>query len=107
MANDKKGKDIHFGKIQVPLHGFIITIFLFTLIATLGLHSFEIEPQGSDASQRKKLKPSVKPTAAACIPRPACLDIEPYCLIPEPADGWCPTPTATPSPKTTPLRTLD
>lgn len=24
-----------------------------------------------------------------CIPRPACLDQEPRCLLPEPAEGWC------------------
>jgi len=25
-----------------------------------------------------------------CIPRPACLDATPRCLMPEPANGWCP-----------------
>lgn len=30
----------------------------------------------------------------ACLPRPACLDATsgPRCLLPEPADGWCPRP---------------
>lgn len=33
----------------------------------------------------------------SCIPRPACLDTTPPCLLAEPADGWCqePTPTST------------
>jgi peptidoglycan hydrolase-like protein with peptidoglycan-binding domain len=26
-----------------------------------------------------------------CLPRPACLDATPRCLIPEPAGGWCPS----------------
>ena len=25
-----------------------------------------------------------------CLPRPACLEAEPRCLLPEPAGGWCP-----------------
>lgn len=28
--------------------------------------------------------------AASCMPRPACLDATPRCLLPEPAEGWCP-----------------
>lgn len=35
--------------------------------------------------------------AAGCLPRPACLDSKPSCLLPQPAEGWCP---ATPSPIT-------
>ncbi len=56
---------------------------------------------------------SVTPSAMVsptCQPRPACLDATPRCLMPEPAGGWCPTPTPTPSittpPPTTPLLTL-
>jgi len=54
--------------------------------------------------------PTPTPT---CTPRPACLDAQPACLIPEPIEGWCPispTPTrpaatATPRPATpTPTR---
>ncbi|MDO8435931.1 MAG: DUF5667 domain-containing protein [bacterium] len=26
----------------------------------------------------------------SCLPRPACLDSAPRCLLPEPAEGWCP-----------------
>jgi hypothetical protein len=37
-----------------------------------------------------------------CLPRPACLDSVPPCMIPEPVDGWCPvlspTPVVTPTP---------
>jgi hypothetical protein len=33
------------------------------------------------------VKASPTPT---CMPRPACLDSEPRCMIPEPANGWCP-----------------
>jgi hypothetical protein len=53
-----------------------------------------------------------KPTLSAnvtCMPRPACLDATPRCLIAEPAQGWCPaTPTATtetPSTSTSPSPT--
>lgn len=37
-----------------------------------------------------------------CQPRPACLDAEPRCLIPEPADGWCPISTVIPTQKLVP-----
>lgn len=30
-----------------------------------------------------------------CLQRPACLDTEPRCLLPEPVEGWCPKPTPT------------
>ncbi|RJP43650.1 hypothetical protein C4587_02835 [Candidatus Parcubacteria bacterium] len=30
------------------------------------------------------------------MPRPACLDATPRCLLPEPAEGWCPAPPALP-----------
>ncbi|HXV26888.1 MAG TPA: hypothetical protein VD862_02615 [Candidatus Paceibacterota bacterium] len=30
----------------------------------------------------------------SCQPRPACLDSEPRCLLPEPSGGWCPRPCA-------------
>jgi len=33
-----------------------------------------------------------------CHIRPACLDSEPRCLLPEPVEGWCPKPTLTPPP---------
>ena len=39
-----------------------------------------------------KLVCTLTPTPI-CTPRPACLDSEPICLIPEPATGWCPTTT--------------
>lgn len=32
-----------------------------------------------------------------CTARPACLDADPACKIMEPAEGWCPTPTSTPT----------
>ncbi|MBI5003610.1 peptidoglycan-binding protein [Candidatus Kaiserbacteria bacterium] len=32
-----------------------------------------------------------------CMPRPACLDATPRCMLPEPAEGWC-SPSDTPSP---------
>lgn len=33
---------------------------------------------------------------SACQVRPACLDAIPRCMIPEPASGWCPSPSPTP-----------
>ncbi|MBF8249775.1 MAG: hypothetical protein HW400_376 [Candidatus Levybacteria bacterium] len=41
-----------------------------------------------------KVKPSPKPTPT-CIPRPACLDATPRCMIPETSD-MCPRATPTP-----------
>lgn len=49
-----------------------------------------------------------------CKPRPGCLDSTPRCLMPEPAEGWCPVgsvhpfPTQPPTPTANPipLRTL-
>ncbi len=32
----------------------------------------------------------------SCTPRPACLDSNPRCLPPEPAEGWCPNSSITP-----------
>lgn len=31
---------------------------------------------------------------ASCLPRPKCLDSVPRCLMPEPAEGWCPSSTS-------------
>lgn len=33
-----------------------------------------------------------------CIPRPACLDATPRCMIAEPAEGWCPSLSGSPEP---------
>lgn len=35
---------------------------------------------------------SAKASKAPCLPRPACLDATPSCLLPEPAEGWCSSP---------------
>ncbi|MDO8270284.1 MAG: hypothetical protein Q7T54_06475 [Candidatus Levybacteria bacterium] len=32
----------------------------------------------------------VQTPTPTCMPRPACLDATPRCMIPEPANGWCP-----------------
>lgn len=32
---------------------------------------------------------------ASCLPRPDCLDATPSCLLPVPAEGWCPSPSPT------------
>lgn len=37
------------------------------------------------------------PPIPTCAPRPACLDTEPKCLIPEPTGGWCSQPTSIPT----------
>lgn len=37
------------------------------------------------------ISPTPRATPSSCQPRPACLDLKPRCLLPEPADGWCPT----------------
>jgi len=38
---------------------------------------------------------SPSPNSVICLPRPACLDAVPRCLIPEPVSGWCSTLTPT------------
>lgn len=46
-----------------------------------------------------ELRPTIKPTIT-CLPRPACLDAKPKCMIVEPLGGWCkihPTITAAPT----------
>lgn len=40
--------------------------------------------------------PTVTPKPT-CRPRPACLYTKPFCYIPEPVEGWCPTGTPTKS----------
>lgn len=35
--------------------------------------------------------PSESPKPS-CRPRPACLDTKPFCYMPEPIEGWCPSP---------------
>ena len=46
-------------------------------------------------SQTNTPPPAGGPT---CTARPACLDATPRCLIAEPAGGWCPAITKTPTP---------
>ena len=42
----------------------------------------------------------VPPPPALCSPRPACLDANPRCLLPEPVGGWCSNPPAPGDPST-------
>lgn len=42
------------------------------------------------------------PPIPSCIPRPKCLDATPRCMISEPAQGWCPVTSPTPTPTCTP-----
>lgn len=39
--------------------------------------------------------PTPKTPTPTCRPRPACLYTKPFCYIPEPVEGWCPTGTPT------------
>lgn len=49
-----------------------------------------IQPGSCNSDCEGKPEPEPTPT---CKPRPACLDMSPRCLMPEPVDGWCePTP---------------
>jgi hypothetical protein len=51
----------------------------------------------SNTCDRKDLIDYIKvtlPRAPKCKPRPPCLDQIPPCLIPEPAEGWCPKPVS-------------
>ena len=42
----------------------------------------------------------VPPPPVVCSPRPACLDANPRCLLPEPIGGWCSNPPAPGDPST-------
>jgi len=42
----------------------------------------------------------VPPPPVVCSPRPACLDANPRCLLPEPVGGWCSNPPAPGDPST-------
>ena len=46
--------------------------------------------------------PSSRPFPS-CVPRPACLDSVPRCLVPEPANGWCPVASQKPIPSLRPV----
>jgi len=51
--------------------------------------------QPGTASRPCPVTPTPTPT---CLPRPACLDATPRCLLAEPAGGWCQSPTPIPIP---------
>lgn len=77
------------------------------LRGTLGPELFEKMREGTLAPGREigeqvkkcfEFRPSFPPNTneggvmmeeKKCVPRPACLDTEPRCLPPEPAEGWC------------------
>lgn len=52
---------------------------------------------GSGSTPAPSPEVTILPTSSpksTCQPRPACLDATPHaCKIPEPAEGWCPTPS--------------
>lgn len=66
--------------------------------------ALETTPTGENvlASSQPAIVSIGFPPEPACAPRPACLDTQPQCLIPEPAGGWCPVPTPTSPPIPTP-----
>lgn len=53
------------------------------------MHRDRFRMQGSPLSS-----PPGGAVRPSCVPRPACLDTTPRCLLPEPAQGWC-SPDAT------------
>lgn len=63
---------------------FLVAIILFLIFVAISSASFFLSKQKNE-SQTGKLTPT--PT---CMKRPACLDAKPRCLLPEPANGWCP-----------------
>lgn len=60
----------------------------------------ELTTANPGASSTPRVTPLPTPPLtppASCLPRPSCLDSKPRCLLPEPADGWCPSSLPTPS----------
>ena len=57
---------------------------------------------GSNNATFSVAKPDdvVPPPPVVCSPRPACLDANPRCLLPEPVGGWCSNPPAPGDPST-------
>lgn len=56
---------------------------------------------GQVVSANGTYQPVASPEPKRCIPRPACLDAHPRCMIAEPIEGFCPPPptgTITPTP---------
>jgi Mg-chelatase subunit ChlD len=45
--------------------------------------------------------------APACSPKPACLNANPPCLVPEPVGGWCAPPAPTMTPMPTPIASCE
>ncbi len=56
-----------------------------TISPTPRITTGEIYTGNASASPSLPLSPTL-----TCIPRPACLNSVPRCLIAEPAEGWCP-----------------
>ena len=62
-----------------PKKFFVLSVLVFALAITI------IIMQQTQNTQQYAAK--------MCIDRPTCLDAKPYaCVIPEPAQGWCPKP---------------
>lgn len=71
---------VHFLSLLLIAIGLIVGVYLVT-----SGNPLKIFPKVVNIS------PTPRATPSSCQPRPACLDSKPRCLLPEPADGWCPT----------------
>jgi hypothetical protein len=75
----------------------VFFIFVLTIVLVIGgyllLRSKQNNLNKKNDNKAVQLSPSPSPT---CRPRPACLDIEPRCLIAETADMCSPSPSPTP-----------
>lgn len=95
VPNLTAGQTAVLGTVQVPTGG-----FTWQIIGTV-----DCSDSGKYELSTPTTTPGVTATPTAtpggtCKPRPACLDAQPPCEMPEPVDDWCatPTPTATPTP---------
>ncbi len=73
--------------ISSQLSLLVAAVLLFTIGITINNALTRQEKRTHAASNN----PSRYNTPApSCSPRPACLDKDPQCSIPEPSSGWCP-----------------
>lgn len=80
--------------IPLKVRGLNVVLVVFSLVVLAG-SAVAINSQqlfGSRAAANVPT-PTPKPT---CTARPKCLDAKPRCLIAEPAEGFCPTPSPKP-----------
>lgn len=65
---------------------FLFVFALFIILSSLNINSASADILGCMPGDNFS-----RTTGQACVPRPACFDSEPKCLLMEPITGWCST----------------